>query len=98
MGSGRRITWVYGEAPEEAFFSPTMGGCQPLPGGNLLVTDSQAGRAFEVARDKRIVWEFFDFQRSQGGPAAAEAPILSPPPGYEAVDQYAPSGANPAGQ
>jgi hypothetical protein len=56
---GRRITWVYGEAPEEAFFSPTMGGCQPLPGGNLLVTDSLAGRAFEVARDKRIVWEFF---------------------------------------
>lgn len=56
----QRITWAYGEAPEEAFFSETMGGCQPLPGGNVLVTDSEAGRAFEVTRDRRVVWEFFN--------------------------------------
>jgi len=46
----------------------------------------------------RIVWEFFEFQRSQGGPDPGTAPVLSPPPGYEAVDQYAPSAANPSGR
>ncbi|HRW46873.1 MAG TPA: serine hydrolase [Caldilinea sp.] len=51
-----------------------------------------------VADLSRIVWEFFDFQRSQGGPVATEAPIFSHPPGYDAVDQYAPSAANPDGK
>jgi len=42
------------------------------------------------------VWEFFAFQRTQGGPEAAAPPALSPPPGYVVVgEEYAPSAANP---
>ena len=49
-----------------------------------------------VADLSRIVWEFFDFQRAQGGPEAVEPPELSPPPGYVVVDEeYASSAANP---
>lgn len=49
-----------------------------------------------VADLSRIVWEFFAFQRTQGGPQAALPPTLSPPPGYVVVDEeYAPSAANP---
>ena len=49
-----------------------------------------------VADLSRVVWEFFEFQRTQGGPAAASPPVLTPPPGYIAVDEeYAPSAANP---
>ena len=50
-----------------------------------------------VADLSRIVWEFFAFQRTQGGPKAGAPPILAPPPGYVVVDEeYAPSAANPA--
>lgn len=50
-----------------------------------------------VADLSRIVWEFFAFQRTQGGPEAGAPPELAPPPGYVVVDEkYAPSAANPA--
>lgn len=50
-----------------------------------------------VADLSRIVWEFFDFQRTQGGREAGAPPTLAPPPGYVVVDEeYAPSAANPA--
>jgi hypothetical protein len=50
-----------------------------------------------VADLSRVVWEFFEFQRTQGGPAAASPPVLTPPPGYVVVDEeYAPSAANPS--
>ncbi len=51
-----------------------------------------------VADLSRIVWEFFDFQRTQGGPEPGTPLELSAPPGYTAVDTYAPSAANPNGQ
>ena len=37
-----------------------MGKHQWLPNGNLLVTESAAGRAFELNSDKQIVWEFIN--------------------------------------
>jgi len=40
------------------FFSPVCGSNQRLANGNTLVTESTAGRAFEVTRDKTIVWDF----------------------------------------
>lgn len=49
-----------------------------------------------VADLSRIVWEFFAFQHTQGGPEATTPPALSPPSGYVVVDEeYAPSAANP---
>ncbi len=52
-----------------------------------------------VADLSRIVWEFFEFQRTQGAPAAASPPVLAPPPGYVAVDEeYARSAANPSAE
>jgi hypothetical protein len=52
-----------------------------------------------VADLSRIVWEFFEFQRSQGGPEAGAPPVLTPPPGYVKVAQeYAASAANPSAQ
>ncbi len=35
-----------------------MGANQPLPNGNVLITESDFGRVFEVTRDGEIVWEF----------------------------------------
>jgi hypothetical protein len=52
-----------------------------------------------VADLSRVVWEFFAFQRAQGGAAAAPPLELSPPPGYTpAASPYPPSAANPTGR
>ena len=36
------------------------GAAQKLPGGNVLITESDEGHAFEVTRDGKIVWEFWN--------------------------------------
>jgi hypothetical protein len=54
----REIVWEY-RAPE-GFFTATRGAAQRLANGNTLITDSEAGRAFEVTPDHRIVWDFWN--------------------------------------
>ena len=60
----QRIEWIYRGSPENGFFSATLGSCQRLPNGNTLITESEAGRAFEVTSDHRIVWEFYNPERA----------------------------------
>jgi hypothetical protein len=50
-----RLVWSYSDP---AFFSTIAGAEQVLPNGNLLVTSSEGGRAFEVTPDKRTVWQW----------------------------------------
>lgn len=52
------ITWRYGEAEGQRFFSAKRGASQRLANGNVLITDSESGRAFEVTRKGEIVFEF----------------------------------------
>lgn len=40
------------------FFSAEAGSVQRLPNGNLLVTESEGGRALEFDTEGRLVWEF----------------------------------------
>lgn len=49
-----KVVWQY-SSPN--FWSMTGGHVQSLPNGNLMVTESNNCRAFEVTPDKRIVWE-----------------------------------------
>lgn len=52
------IHWsVMGAGPHD-FYSATCGSVQRLANGNTLVTESDAGRAFEVTRNQEIVWEY----------------------------------------
>jgi outer membrane protein assembly factor BamB len=55
--SGKTL-WQYGGTRAIDFFSKTLGSAQRLPNGNTLVTESVNGRALEVTRDGRTVWEF----------------------------------------
>jgi hypothetical protein len=70
MGNGRSrvieidprtlgVKWQHG-----GFFSKTLGSCQRLPNGNTLITESENGRALEVTRSGRIVWEFHNPHRA----------------------------------
>lgn len=57
------IYWVYMGSRDNPFYSPTIGSAARLPNGNTLITESTAGRAFEVTPDKTIVWEFISPHR-----------------------------------
>jgi outer membrane protein assembly factor BamB len=49
------IPWSY-TAPD--FFTKGGGAQQRLPNGNVLISESEAGRIIEVTRDGDIVWEY----------------------------------------
>ncbi len=52
------LVWAWSGAPPASLFSRLQGAAEPLPDGNVLVTESQQGRAFEVTPEGTIVWEF----------------------------------------
>jgi hypothetical protein len=57
----QEVTWSYdGCQGGQRFESEAWGEQQLLPNGNVLITESMAGRAFEVTRDAnpRIVWSY----------------------------------------
>jgi hypothetical protein len=54
----QEVAWVYAGDTEESLYSEFCGASSRLPNGNTLITESEGGRAFEVTRDHRIVWEF----------------------------------------
>ena len=54
------IVWRY----DRNLFSRTLGSCQRLPNGNTLITESENGRALEVTRDGRVVWEYYNPNRA----------------------------------
>jgi hypothetical protein len=54
------IVWEYRGSPPEAFFSKSRGGARALPNGNVLITESNRGRVFEVTRAGEIVWEYYN--------------------------------------
>ncbi len=53
--------WTYSDG--RTFFSNHLGGCQRLPNGNTLITESTEGHILEVNEDGEILWEYDD--RSQ---------------------------------
>ena len=79
----RRIVWEY-RAPE-GFFTATRGAAQRLANGNTLVTDSEAGRAFEVTPDGEIVWDHRNPNRDQSGDRSIVVRMraIPDPPGPE---------------
>lgn len=51
-------TPVFSSSPEHPFYTPYRGKQQFLPNGNLLIAETDAGRAFEVTPEGKVVWEF----------------------------------------
>ncbi|MFH1867614.1 MAG: arylsulfotransferase family protein [Candidatus Omnitrophota bacterium] len=56
----KEIVWEYRADPPESFLCISKGSAQRLPNGNTLIADSQNGRAFEVTKEKEIVWEWYN--------------------------------------
>ena len=56
--------WAYHGTAAQPFYSQTCGLAQRLENGNTLITESDYGRAFEVTREKDIVWEYYNPHRA----------------------------------
>lgn len=55
----KKEIWSYRADEEGRFASFIFGHVQPLENGNFLVSDNpDGGHAFEITRDKKIVWEW----------------------------------------
>jgi hypothetical protein len=61
----KKIVWTYQGNPPSSFFSATRGGCQKLPNGNVLITETSKGHVFEVTTDGQVVWNFYNPDVSQ---------------------------------
>ena len=48
----------YSGDEQQPFYTDIMGKHEWLPNGNLLITESAKGRAFEVDQQGEIVWEY----------------------------------------
>jgi hypothetical protein len=52
--------WTYAAPDRESFSSFFISGVQRLPNGNTLVCSGKQGRFFEVTREGKVVWEFWN--------------------------------------
>jgi hypothetical protein len=50
----------YSGNKDHRFYTNIMGKHQWLPNGNLLISEPRNGRAFEINKDGKIVWQFFN--------------------------------------
>lgn len=51
---------VVSEIKFDDFFTYSQGFFQDLPNGNILITESEDGRVFEINSDLEVVWEFYN--------------------------------------
>ncbi|MEZ5823254.1 MAG: arylsulfotransferase family protein [Geminicoccaceae bacterium] len=54
------VSVAYGRGPSEPFYTGKMGKHERLANGNMLIAETEAGRAFEVTPDGRVVWEYIN--------------------------------------
>jgi hypothetical protein len=91
------VSWEFTGSPEQPFYSATCGTAQRLPNGNTLITESDAGRAFEVTPGGDIVWEFSSPWRAgaAGELVATLFEVVRLPPEFDTSWAHPPS-AEPA--
>jgi hypothetical protein len=56
----REVVWRFEGTRDRYFHSQTSGSCERLPNGNTLISETDNGRALEVAPDGTVVWEFWN--------------------------------------
>lgn len=55
-----QVQVIYSGSREQPFYTDIMGKHQWLPNGNILITESTKGRAFEIDPEGKLVWEYFN--------------------------------------
>lgn len=80
------IVWEYKADPPQDFYSATQGSAQRLPNGNTLIIESEEGRAFEVTKEGKIVWEWYNPEINEDGKRRGEYRMIRIP--KEKVDKW----------
>lgn len=65
-----QIVWEFKTKEPPDFFTKSKGSCQRLPNGNTLICCSDAGRVFEVNRNREIVWDYRSPHKNSAGQRA----------------------------
>jgi hypothetical protein len=55
-----KVVWEYRGPNARPLYSRTSAGVEELANGNLLIVESNQGRALELTREKEVVWEFYN--------------------------------------
>ena len=56
----RAVSYLYGNQPDQHIYTSIQGDQQVLDNGNVLITESMAGRVIEVTPSGKIVWEYIN--------------------------------------
>ena len=54
------VNYLYGDQPDQVLYTSIKGNHQVLSNGNVLITESTAGRIIEVTTSGKIVWEYIN--------------------------------------
>lgn len=77
---------LYGDRPGEELASVERGFEQPLADGGILVTETYGGRAFQIDKDRKIVWEYINRYDDDNVIEMTSAEVY--PAGYFAVKNW----------
>jgi len=81
-----RVEWSFHGAEEQPFYSHACGTAAALGNGNVLIAETDNGRALEVTPDRRIVWEYANPHRAgdDGELIASLLDVVRVPPDFGA--------------
>ena len=82
----RETSIRYGALPKQKFFTRYRGQHQLLDNGNLLISDSEGGRALEVNREGSLVWQMIN--RFDEDNVAIVNDVVRYPAGYFTVNDW----------
>ena len=56
----QNVSTLYKSDGKDLFYTGALGKHQHLPNGNILITEGQAGRAFEITPEGEVVWSYIN--------------------------------------
>ncbi len=76
------VKCYYEGTPEQPFYTMIMGKHQWLTNGNLLITETGRGKAFEINRQNKIIWEYYNILDDRTKSVAIMEEVTRLPPSY----------------
>ncbi|MEM7507507.1 MAG: arylsulfotransferase family protein [Pseudomonadota bacterium] len=84
--ASRRTEIAYGSREGQEMLSHVRGKHDPVPGGGFIITEFDAGRAVQVDREGRVVWEYVNEYDAENVAEITEARIY--PRAYFSVSDW----------
>jgi hypothetical protein len=77
---------LYGNQPDQDIYTSIQGDQQVLDNGNVLITESEAGRVIEATPSGKIVWEYINRYSEKEVVLVSDA--IRYPPDYLSVEDW----------